>query len=133
MISFTVRMTFRPEDREDIATILRELTAASRQEPGCISYIAHRVESDPDTIVILPDLDDNCYELVEVGTQIPSGIGTMVGGDVNALLGQLTTAYGKFGYAAFQSFDPVALKAIVGDYFYPAFKSNLLQWIVKVH
>jgi quinol monooxygenase YgiN len=52
MISFTVRMTFRPEDREDIATILRELTAASRQEPGCISYIAHRVESDPDTIVI---------------------------------------------------------------------------------
>ena len=34
MISFTVRMTFRPEDREEIATILRELAAASRTEPG---------------------------------------------------------------------------------------------------
>jgi len=52
MLSFTVRMTFRPEEREEIATILRELTAASRTEPGCISYIPHRVESDPDTIVI---------------------------------------------------------------------------------
>lgn len=52
MISFTVRMTFRSDDREEIATILRELTAASRAEPGCISYVAHRVQSDPDTIVI---------------------------------------------------------------------------------
>ena len=52
MVSFTVRMTFRPEDREEIATILRELATASRTEPGCVSYIPHRVESDPDTIVI---------------------------------------------------------------------------------
>ena len=58
MISFTVRMTFRPEDREEIATILRELTAASRAEPGCVSYIAHRVESDPDTIVIYEQYRD---------------------------------------------------------------------------
>ncbi len=58
MISFTVRMTFRPEDREEIATILRELTAASRQEPGCVSYVAHRVESDPDTIVIYEQYRD---------------------------------------------------------------------------
>ena len=58
MISFTVRMTFRPDDREEIATILRELTAASRQEPGCVSYIAHRVESDPDTIVIYEQYRD---------------------------------------------------------------------------
>ncbi len=58
MVSFTVRMTFRPEDREEIATILRELTAASRAEPGCVSYIAHRVESDPDTIVIYEQYRD---------------------------------------------------------------------------
>jgi len=58
MLSFTVRMTFRPEEREEIATILRELAAASRQEPGCISYIPHRLESDPDTIVIYEQYRD---------------------------------------------------------------------------
>lgn len=58
MVSFTVRMTFRPEDREEIATTLRELTAASRQEPGCISYIPHRAEADPDTIVIYEQYRD---------------------------------------------------------------------------
>jgi quinol monooxygenase YgiN len=58
MVSYTVRMTFRPDDREEIATILRELTDASRQEPGCISYIPHRVESDPDTIVIYEQYRD---------------------------------------------------------------------------
>ena len=58
MVSFTVRMTFRPDDREEIATILRELAAASRQEPGCISYIPHRVQTDPDTIVIYEQYQD---------------------------------------------------------------------------
>lgn len=52
MISFTVRMSFSPEDRSEIAEILRSLTTASRQEPGCVSYIAHSVYGDPDTIVI---------------------------------------------------------------------------------
>jgi quinol monooxygenase YgiN len=58
MISFTVRMTFRSDDRDEIATILRELAAASRQEPGCVSFIPHRVESDPDTIVIYEQYRD---------------------------------------------------------------------------
>jgi quinol monooxygenase YgiN len=58
MISFTVRMTFRSDDREEIATILRELAAASRQEPGCVSYVPHRVESDPDTILIYEQYHD---------------------------------------------------------------------------
>lgn len=58
MVSFTVRMTFRPDDREEIATILRELATASRSEPGCISYIPHRVESEPDTIVIYEQYRD---------------------------------------------------------------------------
>ena len=58
MISFTVRMTFRPDDREEIARVLRELARLSRQEPGCISYIPHRVESDPDTIVIYEQYRD---------------------------------------------------------------------------
>jgi quinol monooxygenase YgiN len=59
MISFTVRMRFRTEDREEIAGILRELTAASRQEPGCVSYIAHTIESEPDTVLIYEQYRDD--------------------------------------------------------------------------
>jgi quinol monooxygenase YgiN len=58
MISFTVRMTFRPEDREEIEQTLRELTRLSRQEPGCVSYVPHHVESEPDTIVIYEQYRD---------------------------------------------------------------------------
>ena len=58
MISFTVRMTFRSEDREDIAGILRELGRLSRQEDGCENYVPHFVESDPDTIVIYEQYRD---------------------------------------------------------------------------
>ncbi|HVG27442.1 MAG TPA: putative quinol monooxygenase [Acidobacteriaceae bacterium] len=52
MISFTVRMTFRPEDHEEIGRILPILTAASRQEPGCITYIPHWVEGEGNTVLI---------------------------------------------------------------------------------
>ncbi len=31
---------------------LRVLAAASRQEPGCVSYIPHRHEDDPDTVIL---------------------------------------------------------------------------------
>jgi quinol monooxygenase YgiN len=58
MISFTVRMTFRSDDRDEIHQILRELTRLSRQEPGCVVYIPHVVESDPDTIVIYEQYRD---------------------------------------------------------------------------
>ncbi len=58
MISFTVRLRFRPEDREDIAGILRELAAASRGEPGCVSYVPHLVESEPDTVLIYEQYRD---------------------------------------------------------------------------
>ena len=58
MISFTVRMTFRPEDRDEIARILRDLAVLSRQEEGCIYYIPHTVESNPDTIIIYEQYRD---------------------------------------------------------------------------
>jgi quinol monooxygenase YgiN len=58
MISFTVRLTFRSDDREEIHQILRELTRLSRQEEGCVSYIPHSVESDPDIIVIYEQYRD---------------------------------------------------------------------------
>ncbi len=52
MISFAVRLKFAAEDRDDVVETLRVLAAASRQEPGCISYIPHHVEDDPDTVLI---------------------------------------------------------------------------------
>ena len=58
MISFTVRLTFSPEDRDDVAETLRLLAAASRQEPGCVSYIPHHVEGDPDTVLIYEQYRD---------------------------------------------------------------------------
>ncbi|MGP8173990.1 MAG: putative quinol monooxygenase [Terracidiphilus sp.] len=52
MVSFIVRMKFSPEDRADVAESLRALATASRQEPGCVSYIPHHLEDDPDTVLI---------------------------------------------------------------------------------
>lgn len=58
MISFTVRLKFAPEDRDEMAEALRLLAAASRQEPGCISYIPHHLEGDPDTVLIYEQYRD---------------------------------------------------------------------------
>jgi quinol monooxygenase YgiN len=52
MVSFIVRLTFNQEDRADVAESLRLLAAASREEPGCVSYIPHQLEEDPDTVLI---------------------------------------------------------------------------------
>jgi quinol monooxygenase YgiN len=62
MISFTVRMRFSPDDRTEIAEILRELTEASRQEPGCVSYIPHWVQGEPGTVVIYEQYKDAAAE-----------------------------------------------------------------------
>jgi len=59
MISFLVRLRFAPEDRAEIAEILRLLTQESRREPGCVSYIPHHGEGDPDTIVISEQYGDD--------------------------------------------------------------------------
>ena len=58
MVSFTVRLTFPTEERAEIAETLRALAEASRQEPGCVSYIPHQVEDDPDTVVIYEQYRD---------------------------------------------------------------------------
>lgn len=58
MISFTVRLKFKPEDREDIREALRAVTAASRKEPGCMTYIPHTVDGDADIVVIYEQYKD---------------------------------------------------------------------------
>jgi quinol monooxygenase YgiN len=62
MISFAVRIRFNQEDRSEIAEILRELTQASRQEPGCVSYIPHWVEGEPCTVLIYEQYADKKAE-----------------------------------------------------------------------
>jgi quinol monooxygenase YgiN len=59
MISFLVRLKFAPEERWEIAETLRLLAEASRQESGCVSYIPHQVEGDPDTVVIYEQYRDS--------------------------------------------------------------------------
>jgi quinol monooxygenase YgiN len=58
MISFTVRLKFRPDDRDRVAEILTNLATASRQEPGCVNYVPHIVEGEPDTVVIYEQYKD---------------------------------------------------------------------------
>jgi quinol monooxygenase YgiN len=58
MVSFVVRFTFAPEDRDEMAESVRLLAAESRREPGCVSYIPHHVEGDSDTIVIYEQYRD---------------------------------------------------------------------------
>jgi quinol monooxygenase YgiN len=58
MVSFTVRMTFAAEDREEIGEMLRRLAEASRLEPGCVAYVPHTVVGDPDTVVIYEQYRD---------------------------------------------------------------------------
>jgi len=58
MVSFTVRFRFAPEDHPQVTEILRALTLASRQEPGCVSYIPHFVEGEADIVVIYEQYRD---------------------------------------------------------------------------
>jgi quinol monooxygenase YgiN len=58
MVSFMVRLKFASEDRADVVETLRVLAAASRQEPGCVSYIPHHLEDDPDTVLIYEQYED---------------------------------------------------------------------------
>jgi quinol monooxygenase YgiN len=58
MISFTVRMKFRTDDRERVAEMLTTLARASREEPGCVSYVPHIVDGESDTVVIYEQYKD---------------------------------------------------------------------------
>ncbi len=58
MLSFTVRMTFEQAERDAVHEILCNLTASSRREPGCVSYIPHTLETDPNTVVIYEQYRD---------------------------------------------------------------------------
>ena len=52
MVRFVVRLKFASEDRAVVAESLRQLATASRLEPGCVTYVPHQLEDDPDTVLI---------------------------------------------------------------------------------
>lgn len=58
MVSFIVRFKFAAEDRADVAATVALLAAESRREPGCVTYIPHQVQDDPDTILIYEQYRD---------------------------------------------------------------------------
>lgn len=45
-------MKFAEADHEVVAEMLRKLTLASRQEPGCVNYVSHFLAGDPGTVLI---------------------------------------------------------------------------------
>jgi quinol monooxygenase YgiN len=59
MVTFTVRMTFHAEDRQEISEALRKIAEASRNEPGCVTYIPHYVQGDSDTVLIYEQYRDD--------------------------------------------------------------------------
>ncbi len=67
-VSFLVRLRFAPEDRADITEVLRQLTAASRAEPGCLTYIAHWSEATSDTVLIYEQYTDRAALEAHRGT-----------------------------------------------------------------
>jgi quinol monooxygenase YgiN len=58
MVSFTVRLRFEPKDVAQVREMLEVLTAASRQEPGCVTYIPHFVADEPSTVLIYEQYKD---------------------------------------------------------------------------
>ncbi len=58
MLSFTVRLRFDQDDHAKVIEILEPLTAASRKEPGCVSYVPHFVEGDNTTVLIYEQYQD---------------------------------------------------------------------------
>lgn len=59
MVSFTVRMRFESEDRQRVEHLLRELTLASRNEPGCLHYLSHFVEGESATVLLYEQYKDD--------------------------------------------------------------------------
>ena len=58
MLSFTVRMRFDAADHDEIQAHLIALTAPSRAEPGCVSYVPHFLADDACTVVIYEQYAD---------------------------------------------------------------------------
>jgi quinol monooxygenase YgiN len=59
MVSYIVRFRFTPEDRAELEEILRNLAEASRREPGCVTFVPHQLQEDPNTVLIYEQYRDD--------------------------------------------------------------------------
>jgi quinol monooxygenase YgiN len=59
MVSVLVWLKFAPEDRAEIAEDLRRLAEASRLEPGCVTFVPHHLQEDPNTVAIYEQYSDD--------------------------------------------------------------------------
>jgi quinol monooxygenase YgiN len=59
MVSYIVRFKFAPEDRSELEEILRNLAEASRREPGCVTWVPHQLQEDPNIVVIYEQYRDD--------------------------------------------------------------------------
>jgi quinol monooxygenase YgiN len=59
MVSYIVRFKFAPEDRSELEEILRNLAEASRKEPGCVTWVPHQLQEDPNIVVIYEQYRDD--------------------------------------------------------------------------
>ena len=56
-------MRFDAKELDEIRKNLEALTIASRQEPGCVNYVAHFLADDPTTVLIYEQyVDDAALE-----------------------------------------------------------------------
>ena len=58
MICVAVTYVIRPGHEEEAVALFAELTEATRAEPGCRMYLAHRSTSDPRKFFLYEQYDD---------------------------------------------------------------------------
>ncbi len=58
MVSFIVHMRFEQEQQTAAREHLVALAQASREEPGCVSYVPHFVENDTGAVLIYEQYAD---------------------------------------------------------------------------
>jgi hypothetical protein len=86
---------------------------------------------DPDTVVFTPAVDRTWYELIDGTYPVPTNIGNLAAGSLEALKTILIKA-GMFSYAKVTE-DPVGIKQVSGDTFLPVIKVPASIFIAKVH
>jgi hypothetical protein len=75
---------------------------------------------DQDTVVFMPEVTPDWYELIEGTTDIPGSGGTI--GDASALWNGAQDMQGMFQYAEITT-DPFGVKVVYGDNFFPLIKA----------
>jgi quinol monooxygenase YgiN len=58
MICLNVLLKVKPGTEAEVVAMFAPLTAASRQEPGCLMYVAHQHQSDPTRFLVYEQYKD---------------------------------------------------------------------------